>query len=158
MTYEQWERVKDECQNAKMIAFCAMSKEAQEAMRESCTRMMAYIDKLGRDGKWEMSLNCGFLNGNTYRINPSWPGPAKPEPVAEYEDVPVVQRHTLYGGDSKVDFIFRTLQSMSCDHRFAGYVMPDGRIRPRLILDQQKDGTYRLRVPKAVRLVKEVAK
>lgn len=156
MTYEQWERVKEECHNAKMVAFAGLSKEAQEAMREACKFMWASVDGLNWDGSWSPVNMPGFYPGNTYRINPSWSGPSKTELVEEYEDVPVrvaCGHYVACDGAGE-----RALDVCRSSIRFAGYVMPDGLLAPCLIFDEQADGTYRLRVPKAVRLVKEVAK
>jgi hypothetical protein len=98
-------------------------------------------------------------NGNTYRVSPAWSGPAKPEPVVEYEDVPIDRNfdkyHYMFARDGEA---IRSIVSAPGDPRFAGYVYAtDDRkwCSPALICDKQDDGTYRLRVPKAVRFVKQ---
>lgn len=151
MTYEQWQSVKEECHNAKMVVFCAMSKAAQEAIAE-VGRSGGIIELFNMYGVWERKFTTETFPGRLYRVSPSWPGPAKPEPVVEYEDVPV------WNNNKRLGYGGLYLDAVRSDFRFAGYVMPDGKLRPRLTFDSQPDGTYRLRVPKAVRLVKDVAK
>lgn len=156
MTYEQWERVKDECHNAKMVAFCGMSKEAQEAMVVARSAGIC-VEIFTLDGDWrEYNNREAFFPGAVLRVSHSWPGPAKSEPAVEYEDVPMFARgdRFVFGRDD----CFLSIAFAYTSARFAGYVMPDGRIRSRLIFDKQKDGTYRLIVPKAVRMVKEASK
>jgi hypothetical protein len=88
-------------------------------------------------------------------------GPAKPDPVPEYEDCKVEckldRNHYMFTSDAGI----RSIAGAPADPRFAGYVYTgkEGKHEccPALIFDGQTDGTWRMRVPLAVRLRKEVA-
>jgi hypothetical protein len=155
MEYATWEKHKKELANETWTAWAKWPKDVQDAMRQVDPE---YREFLRHDAAWQNAQGTPFLPGNAYRVNPLWPGPAKPVP--EYEDCKV----HISGDRSIYTYAY---SSGSCSHvrsiecaivnpRFAGYVMPDGKLRPRLLFDLQKDGTYRLRVPLAVRLRKEV--
>jgi hypothetical protein len=142
-----------------MLPFCRLSKAAQAAMKEVAAGS-ALIEMLSLDGTWIRSGEPSWYNGSTYRVSPSWPGPAKPEPVVEYIDKPVVLDGVVYLFAHYTHNEPQWILPMACGIvGFAGYVYLDGfgveRCRARLLFDSLPDGTYRLRVPKAVRFVKQ---
>jgi len=108
--------------------------------------------------EWRRATEPMWHKGNIYRVCPSWPGPAKPEPTPEYVDkdvfrVGVTCRFNL-PSDAGMQWAITLAPSMG---GFVGYVYStDGRewCIPTLLVDKQDDGTYRLRVPKAVRFLK----
>ena len=84
-----------------------------------------------------------------------------PEPKPEYEDKDVFLINMIYRftmpSDAGMQWVITLAPSMG---GFVGYVYStDGRewCIPTLICDEQDDGTYRLRVPKAVRFLKGTA-
>jgi hypothetical protein len=157
MDYATWEKHKKELANEGWTAWAKWPADVRDAMRELDS---SNIEVVTHDGHWIPAppLN-GFRPGGAYRVSPSWQGPSKPEPAAEYEHCTVVLAGEgtiyTYTYQGKTSTHTRSIDSAVAHSRFAGYVQLDGKIRPRLIFDPQKDGTYRLRVPKAVRLRKE---
>jgi hypothetical protein len=156
MDYAEWEKHKDELHNESMKPFCRFSDEAREVM-QSAEKEGASIDVLDCAGLFRRKQCKGFQGGYAYRVSPYWPGPAKPEPKPEYVDESI---HT--SGGMYVLYHHSGCVLWLCDAQnnvaFSGYVYEtDGkeRVRPRLLFDAQPDGTFRLRVPKAVRFVKE---
>lgn len=152
ISYETWEKHKVTLQNESWTPFGKWPTDVQDAMREIEPSLRMYLEASGMWGGKPVTL----FPGMAYRVSASWPGPAKPEPVAEYDDLPVFLHKGIFAINS--DGYQNCIALANALTRFAGYVMPDGKLRPRLIFDLQKDGTYRLRVPVAVRLLKEVVR
>ena len=161
LDYDTWMKVKTECHNEAQVSFQRLSLAAQTEMKKA-HEAGAIIETLMYAGKWMPGHDVpGWHPGIIARVNPSWPGPAKPEPVAEYEDRKVELSGDgtiyIYSYQVKTNTHTRSIDSAVSNPRLAGYVMPDGKIRPRLIFNQQTDGTDQLCVPMAVRLRKEGA-
>ncbi len=158
MDYVTWEKHRDELHNEDMRPLCKLSKEAQEAMKEAAGGS-ALIEMLVPAGTWSRTGEPSWYQGFAYRVSPNWPGPAKPEPVEECETL------LVYAGNDghwrvKGSNVNHYLSTVHGHLRFAGYVYEiDGkeRCRARLLFDPHPDGTFRLRVPKAVRFVKGAA-
>jgi len=109
-------------------------------------------------GEWVALSAPSWHCGLPYRVSPSWPGPAKPEPKPEYVDRPVVLVGEAYRfaqpGEDVAHWLIAVAPGLV---GFVGYVYAtDGRqwCSSALIFDKQDDGTHRLRVPKAVRFLK----
>jgi hypothetical protein len=155
MDYAEWEKHKDELHNGDMKPFCRFSNEAREVMRDAA-KAGALIEWLDSAGVFRRKQDEGFPSGYIYRISPEWPGPAKPEPKTEYVDESITSicgSHRVLQPRSRFVFLGDAVNYVG----FSGYVYEtDGkeRVRPRLLFDAQPDGTYRMRVPKAVRFVK----
>ena len=156
ISYETWQNVKEECRNDAQVVLQRMSPEAQNAMKDAHAAG-AIIEVVNAFGEWvalsEPSWHCGL----PHRVSTSWPGPAKPEPVPEYEDKNVFLAGAAYKFIHPEDGSRWFITSAQGTVGFVGYVYNINgkcKIRPRLLFDKQPDGTYRLRVPKAVRFLK----
>lgn len=158
VSYATWEKHKNALANETWTAWDEWPADVQDAMRQVDPEHREF---LRYDAAWQNAQGALFLPGNAYRVNPDWPGPAKPEPVAEYEDctVHISRDRSIYTYVySRGSCLYvRSIECAIANPRFAGYVT-DGKLRPRLLFDLQKDGTYRLRVPMAVRLRNEVVR
>ena len=156
MDYDMWQKVKTECHNEAQVSFQRMSQAAQKAMQD------AHVDGAGIEvlvlaGSWDYTSDEKLHAGIIYRVSPSWPGPAKPEPKPEYVDRKVVVADGYRFAQPGEDVAHWLISVAPALVGFCGYVYEINgkeKIRPRLIFDQQPDGTHRLRVPKAVRFVK----
>jgi hypothetical protein len=162
MDYATWMVHKSECENAAQVPFQRMSGSAQAAMKEAGAAG-AIIEGLWITGAWGRVSGPDWHPGGIYRVAPSWPGPAKlepapqPQPQPEYEDLPV---RLVDDGHwrVRVGMLYCFLSNVTIHRRFAGYVYEiNGRtaVRPELLFDSRPDETYRLRVPNAVRFVKQ---
>jgi len=158
LDYDTWQKVKAECENDAQVSFQRMSAEAQKAM-QGAHAAGAKIAAVALGGALVTHPDPAWHPGRIYCILPSsWPGPAKPEPKPEYEDknvflVGAACRFTL-PSEAGMQWVITLAPSMG---GFVGYVYEtDGRewCIPTLLVDKQDDGTYRLRVPKAVRFLK----
>ena len=157
MDYDTWMKLRSECHNDDMCPWRKMGEPARIAMINAHASG-AGIEVMGLE-EWRRATEPMWHKGNIYRVCPSWPGPAKPEPKPEYVDkdvflVGVTCRFTL-PSEAGMQWAITLAPSMG---GFVGYVYStDGRewCIPTLICDEQDDGTYRLRVPKAVRFLKE---
>ena len=160
MDYETWMKNKEECQNEAMRPWCKMSELTRIAMIDAHAAG-AKIETLTHMGAWVATENPGWHVGTAYRVSPSCTGPAKPDPKPEYEDCKVlllgdgtIYTYTYQG---KTSAYTRSIDSAVANSRFAGYVYEDDgkdKLNPIPIFDPQPDGTYRLRVPKAVRFMR----
>jgi hypothetical protein len=164
LDYDSWQQVKEECRNDAQVSFQRMSEPAQAAMKEA-DAAGALTEVLGLAGTWVMLGSTysqwQWHKGNSYRISPSWPGPAKPEPKPEpkpeYVDQPIVVNsgyRVAQPGEDDAHWLISVAHGLV---GFCGFVYEaDGKdkLNPILIFDQQPDGTHRLRVPKAVRFLK----
>ena len=156
MNYDTWMKVMAECHNDDMRPWCKMTEPARLAMINAHAAG-AGIEGMGLE-EWRRATEPRWHKGNIYRVCPSWPGPANPAPAPEYVDkdvflVGVTYRFTL-PSESGMQWFITLAPSMV---GFVGYVYEiNGRtaVRPKLLFDSQPDGTYRLRVPKAVRFLK----
>ena len=155
MDYDTWMKLRSECHNDDMWPWRKMGEPARIAMINAHASG-AGIDVMGLE-EWRRATEPRWHRGNIYRVCPSWPGPANPAPAPEYEDKNVFMLGNTYR------FIHpeigeRWLATTALGTTgFAGYVYEiNGRtaVRPKLLFDAQPDGTYRLRVPKAVRFLK----
>ncbi len=157
LDYETWMKVKEECRNEDMRPLCKLSSEAQTTMQEAHAAG-AMTEQLGIDGSWIECPRPSWYLGNTYRVSPSWPGPAKPEPVVEYVDKDVFRQSGTIWVDNPYTCSARyPLATAASMEGFAGFIYElsdKDMCFAELILDAQTDGTWRVRVPKAVRFVK----
>ena len=156
LDYETWMKVKSECQNDAQVSFQRMSPEAQAAIKDAWAAR-AIIEGLWVNGAWAHVSDPDWYPGGIYRVSPSWPGPAKPEPAAEYEDKNVFLVGASYRFIHPSEDGRWLLASAPAMVGFCGYIYEvDGKDKPSpiLIFDLHPDGTYRLRVPKAVRFLK----
>ena len=158
LDYDTWQQFKEECWNEAQVSFQRMSPEAQEAMKEAGAAG-ALTEALGLDGTWVMlvSTYSRWHKGSIYRVSPTWPGPAKPEQKTEYVDRPVVVTDGYRFAQPGDDDAHWHISFATGLVGFAGYVYEINgkeKLRPRPLFDQQHDGTYRLRVPVAVRFLK----
>jgi hypothetical protein len=155
MDYEIWEKYKDELQNESCKPFCMFSNTARYVIRDAA-KAGAIIEVLDSVGVFRRKQVEGFQSGHIYRISPAWPGPAKPEPETEYMDESISSTCGSYRVcQPGLRFVFLGDAVNHVD--FAGYVYEINgvdRCRPRLLFDSLPDGTFRLRVPKAVRFLK----
>jgi hypothetical protein len=155
MDYAEWEKHKDELHNESMKPFCRFSDEAREVMR-SAAKDGAIIEVLYNNGVFGLTESDIFMSGCIYRISPDWSGPAKSEPKTGYVDESINSTCGSYRvcqPGSRFVFLGDVVNHVA----FAGYVYEINgvdRCRPRLLFDSQPDGTFRMRVPKAVRFVK----
>jgi hypothetical protein len=161
MNYATWEKYKDELSNETWTALAKWPKDVQDAMRELSpdnTQLLTY------EGLWvDRAASSLYHAGTAYRVNPYWPGPEKPDPVPEYVDMPVFLIGVMYWFTSPGEDGGRwRLTAAPGVVGFAGYVYTGKEGKPECcpapISDQQTDGTWRLRVPLAVRLRKEVVR
>jgi hypothetical protein len=157
LDYDSWQQVKEQCHNEDQVSFHRMSPAAQVATKNAHTAG-AIIQTLRYDGVWVSSHDVpSWHPGIITRVSPSWPGPAKPEPKSKYMDAGVETRYGAYKVEDKRTSVGWFLSDVQNCIGFAGYVYEINgkeKLRPRLLFDQQPDGTYRLRVPKAVRFLK----
>jgi hypothetical protein len=154
MNYNTWVMVQEECWNDEQVSFQRMSRAAQAALKEAHAAG-ARIESLERAGSWTFACQPSWHPGLPYRVSPAWPGPAKPEPAVEYEDKNVFLVGAAYRFFHPSEDATRWLLAAAPGTvGFVGYVMWDGKLEPCLIFDQQPDGTYRPRIPKAVRFLK----
>jgi hypothetical protein len=154
MDYVTWMKHKDALQNESWIPWAKWPDYVQKAMSSV---EYEHREHLNYDGMWMAHAQGGFYCGTAYRVSPTWPGPAKPEPKPEYEDKNVFRSNATYRFIRPEIYERWLLTTAPAMVGFVGYVYEaDGKckIRPRLLFDQQSDGTYRVRVPKAVRFVK----
>ena len=160
LNYETWMKVKEELHNEEMRPLCKLSKEAQAAMMDAHAAG-AIIDALGMIGLWVQAQEPRWHQGNIYRVSPSWPGPAKPEPVVEYVDKDVSRQSGTIWVDNPYNCSARyPITVVASMEGFSGYVyeiVGKDECLPSLIRDRQPDGTWRIRIPKAVRFVKGAA-
>jgi hypothetical protein len=161
MDYATWEKYKKDLANETWTAWAKWPTDVKDAMQMIATdntQLLTY------EGLWiDRAASSSYHAGTTYRVNPAWPGPSKPKPVAEYEDVPVfmvgiMYRFTHPGYEGGRCYLAAAPGTAG----FAGYVYVGKECKPEccpaLIFDGQADGTWRLRVPLAVRLLKEVVR
>jgi hypothetical protein len=157
LDYATWMKHKSECENDEQVSFQRMSGSAQAAIKDAHAAG-AVLEGLWISGDWKTVDGPDWHPGGIYRVAPSWPGPAKLEPAAEYEDKNVFLADEFYRFIHPLEQATRwLLPSAPGSLGFVGYVYAtDGRewCSPALISDKQDDGTYRLRVPKAVRFLK----
>jgi hypothetical protein len=158
MTYDKWLEVREKCWNEEQMALQRMSLMAQTAMKKA-HKAGAIIETLQYDGEWAPSHDIPSWNpGKIIRVDPSWPGPPRPEAKPGYVDTPVASDGMIYRiANPTGNTPYWLLPMAPTAVGFAGYVYEtDGRewCSPALICDKQPDGSYRLRVPKAVRFVK----
>ncbi len=157
LDYDTWQNVKTECENDAQVSFQRMSRAAQKAMQDAHVDG-ARIATIVHGGAWIGQHDPAWFPGGIYRVNPTWTGPAKPEPKPEYVDQPVVLDGVVYKSSNPTGSSPYLLLPMApAAVGFAGYVYEINgkeKLRPRLLCDQQPDGTYRLRVPKAVRFLR----
>ena len=97
LDYDTWMKNKEECQNYDMRPWCKMTEPARIAMKNAHAAG-AGIEGIGLDGLWFRAPEPRWHKGNIYRVPPSWPGPAKPEPVPEPECED--KMHTMLGSDT----------------------------------------------------------
>jgi hypothetical protein len=155
MDYAEWEKHKDELRNESMKPLCMVSYAAREVMRAALNDG-AVIEVLDSNGVFGRKYCEGLHSGHIYRISPDWQGPAKPETKTEYMDVAPYVEGAMHVLSHPMGYKY-LLSGAQNYVAFAGYVYEtDGKemIRPRLLFDSLPDGTFRLRVPKAVRFVK----
>ena len=155
MNYETWMVHKAECLNDDTRPWCRLSEPAKSAMIEAHAAG-AIIEVVCINGDWVAASTPLWHCGLPYRVSPTWPGPATPAQTPEYVDQPVVvadgYRFAQPGEDDAGWLISLATGLVG----FAGYVYEaDGKdiYLYGLVFDQQPDGTYRLRVPKAVRFL-----
>jgi hypothetical protein len=156
MDYAEWEKYRGELYNDGCKPFCLLSNRAREIM-QSAAKDGAIIEVLDIAGVFGRKQCKGFHAGYAYRISPDWPGPAKPEPKTEYVDVAPYVEGAMHVLNQPMGYNY-WLSGAQNHVAFAGYVYEtDGKemIRAFLMFDAQADGTFRMRVPKAVRFVKE---
>ncbi len=153
ISYETWETYKKELANETWAAWAKWPADVQQVMSSIDYE---HRECLHYDGRW-LTHAGGFHPGTAYRVSPSWPGPAKPEPKPEYMDRPVVVTggyRFAQPGEDDAHWLIAVANGLV---GFCGYVYEIGgkeKIRPRLLFDQQPDGTYRPRIPRAVRFLK----
>ena len=156
MDYETWQKHKTECLNEAQVSFQRMSAEAQSVMQEAHSHG-AIIEVVNIFGVWVAVSTQIWHRGLPHRISPTWPGPAKPASAPEYEDKGVFLVGVAYAFTHPVIGERWLLATAPGTTGFVGYVYEDDskdKLNPILIFDPQTDGTYRLRVPKAVRFLK----
>ena len=156
MDYQTWMNVKTECHNDAQVSFQRMSPAAQKAMQD------AHVDGAGIEvlvlaGTWYCTSEEKLHAGIIYRVSPTWPGPAKPEPKPEYVDQPVVAADGYRFAEPGEDDAGWLISLAPGQVGFCGFVYEaDGKdiYLYGLVFAQQPDGSHRLRVPKAVRFLK----
>jgi hypothetical protein len=158
MTYDKWLEVREKCWNEDQVSFQRMSLATQAAMKKA-HKAGAIIETLQYDGEWVPSHDIpSWGPGKIIRVDPSWPGPPRPEAKPGYVDTPVASDGMIYRiANPTGNSPYWLLPMAPTAVGFAGYVYEINgkeKIRLRLQFDQQADGTYRLRAPKAVRFVK----
>ena len=159
MDYDTWQKFKTECENDAQVSFQRMSQSAQMAMQDAHADG-AIIASLALGGAWIRQKCPSWYAGSIYCVQPStWTGPAKPEQKPEYVDRKLILGKGMYYVEvpNPANATMWDLNTAPSMFGFAGYVYEtDGRewCSPELICDKQPDGTYRLRVPTAVRFLK----
>ena len=156
MNYETWMVHKAECLNDDTRPWCRMSEPAKAAMKEAHAAG-AIIEVVDFVGDWVATSTPIWHKGLTYRVSPTWPGPAKPDQKPEYVDQPVVVAdgyRFAQPGEDDAGWLISLAPGLG---GFCGFVYEaDGKdiYLYGLVFDQQPDGSHRLRIPKAVRFVK----
>ncbi len=156
LDYDTWMKVKTECENEAQVIFQRMSEPAQAAMKEA-HEAGAIIEIVSINGDWVAASIPIWHKGLPHRVSPSWPGPAKPEPVVEYEDKNVFMVGASYRFSHPSEDGRWLLASAPAMVGFCGYIYEDaGKEWCHLYVqsDIQPDGTLRMRIPKAVRFLK----
>ena len=157
MDYETWMKVKDACLNDDMRPWCRMPDGTRKAMKYAHAAG-AIIETLTYMGEWVATENPGWQVGIIYRVAPSWPGPAKPEPAPEYEDKDVFLVGATYRfirpSEEGTQWFITAAPAMVGFVVYVYEINGGTAVRSKWFFESHTDGTYRLRVPKAVRFLK----